>query len=118
MPARQDVPPLGLVEDPPFEGVQGGALEKGEIPWVVFLVIVEIHGLAHPDLRQVDVREIPVGFEAGDVEVDGAELLVGVPFLKQPARKIDHLLDMLAGLGVNRGGLDAEAFDIRSEEHV
>jgi len=71
MPSRSDIPPFCLEKDPVFKFIQGGPFKKSKILRVFFFVLIQINGLAEPDLVKIYSREFAVVFESRDVKIDG-----------------------------------------------
>ena len=50
MPAGPDIAPVGFIKNALFQLVKGRALQQGEIPGIVFFIVIEINCLARADL--------------------------------------------------------------------
>ncbi|EKD38021.1 MAG: hypothetical protein ACD_75C00898G0001, partial [uncultured bacterium] len=115
MPAGPHIAPLCLAEDTLFQFAQSRALEQGEIPRIVLLIVVQIDSPAQLNLAQVNTREPPVFLKFGDIEIDRAMLLVGIAAGDKLAGDVDHRRDVLRGLRIAFGPLHPEYVEILHE---
>ena len=100
-----DVPsgePLAPRAVPSHQPVGPCLLPQGEVLGVAFVrVDLELLAMARPELVERVARELSVFGERADVVVDGPVDLVRVAVLDQTFRELDHLGDVLGGLGVD-----------------
>ena len=57
VPARPDIAPFGGIIQAPFQFAQLGPLQQGEIAGIILFVVIQVHGLSHPDLVQVHLGQ-------------------------------------------------------------
>ena len=93
-----DVPPGPARTDP---GVPGGLaflrrFPEHEVARVFLLVLVGVDARAALDAGVIEVRELAVGGERGDLEVDGPVAPVGVAVLFERLDRRGHGLDVVA----------------------
>ena len=81
---------------------------EGEVAGVVLLVFVNVDARARNHLGEIVVRELAVGREGADPEIDRAVAAVGVAALFELVDGGGHFGDVLCGAGDALGAFEAE----------
>ena len=100
MPRRSDIAPRRLGIDAPFQLRKPGSFQQREIAGVVLFIFIQIHGGTEPYLVDIHSRQSTVLTKPRNIEIDGPQFFIGIPFFDQLSGQRHHVVNMLTGTGI------------------